>query len=61
TFRGTINAVRAIVSIRPLPNDAFEFEIEGERVSLKGVANPVTVSLTIGDDSGSRSVKAKIE
>jgi hypothetical protein len=44
-----------------LRNGAFEFEIEGERVNLRGVANPVTVNLAIGDDSGSRSVSAKIE
>ena len=60
-FQGTINRVRMIASIRPLRDGAFEFEIEGERVNLKGVANPVTVNLTIGDDSSSRSVKAKIE
>jgi hypothetical protein len=61
TFQGTINGVRMLASIRPLRNGAFEFEIEGERVNLKGVANPVTVSLTIGDDTGSRAVRAKIE
>lgn len=61
TFQGTINRVRLVASIRPLRPGAFEFEIEGERANLKGVANPVTVSLTIGDDGGSRSVKAKIE
>lgn len=60
-FQGTVNRVRMITAIRPLPNNVFEFEIEGERVNLKGVANPVTVSLTIGDDGGSRSFRAKIE
>jgi hypothetical protein len=50
-----------LVSIRPLRDGAFELEIEGDRVNLKGVANPVAVSLTIGDDGGSASVRAKIE
>lgn len=61
TFQGTINKVRMVALIRQLRGNTFEFEIEGERVDLKGVANPVTVSLTIGDDSGSRSGRAKIE
>ena len=61
TFQGTVDKVRVVASIRPLRNDAFEFEMEGERVNLRGVANPVTVNLTIGDDGGSRSISAKIE
>ncbi len=44
-------------SIRPARNGAFEFEVETEGANLKGFANPVTVSLTIGDDGGSRTVK----
>jgi hypothetical protein len=61
TFQGTINRVRMAAQIRPLRGNTFEFEIEGERVDLKVVANPVTVNFTIGDDGGSRTVKAKIE
>jgi hypothetical protein len=61
SFQGTVNRVRFIASIRPLSKNVFEFETEGERVNLKGVANPVTVILTIGDDGGSRAVRAKIE
>ena len=61
TFQGTIDRVRMLASIRPLGEGTFELEIEGDRVNLKGVANPVTVSLTIGDDRGSTSVRAKIE
>jgi hypothetical protein len=61
TYQGTINRVRLLASLRPLREGTFEFEIEGERVNLKGVANPVTVNLTIGDDGGSGAVKAKIE
>ena len=60
-FRGAIDRVRTLASIRPLRDDAFEFAIEGDGVNLKGIVNPVTVILTIGDDGGSRSVKAKIE
>ena len=61
TFHGTINRVKLEASIRPLRDGAFAFEVQTEGANLKGFANPVTVSLTIGDDGGSRTVKAKIE
>jgi hypothetical protein len=58
---GTINRVKIDASVRPLRGGAFEFEVETEGANLKGFSNPVTVSLTIGDDGGTRSVRAKIE
>lgn len=61
TFQGTINKVKLEASIRTLRDGAFEFEMETEGANLKGFANPVTVSLTIGDDGGSRTVRAEIE
>lgn len=61
TFQGTIDGVRLRASVRPLRDGAFAFELENERAKLKGFANPVTVSLVIGDDGGSHTVKAKIE
>jgi hypothetical protein len=61
SYQGWIDKGRVLASIRPLRDGAFQFEIEGDRVNLKGVANPVTVSLTIGDDAGSRAFTAKIE
>ena len=60
-FLGTINGVKIIASIRSSRAGAFEFEVETERANVKGIANPVTVSLRIGDDGGSRTVRAKIE
>jgi hypothetical protein len=59
-FLGTINGVKIVASIRQRAN-AFDFEIVTERANVRGIANPVTVSLTIGDDGGSRTVRAKIE
>ena len=61
TFQGTINKVKIAVLIRPLRSGIFELEAVFERANLRGMANPVTVSLTIGDDGGTRSVRAKIE
>ena len=60
-FQGIINRVKLEASIRPLSGGAFEFEVETEGANLKGFANPVTVSLAIGEDSGSKTVRAKIE
>jgi hypothetical protein len=60
-FLGTINRVKLDASVRAERGGAFEFEVETEGANLKGFANPVTVSLTIGDDGGSRTVKAEIE
>lgn len=61
SFQGTINKVKLEASIRSLRDGAFEFEVETEGANLKGFANPVTVTLTIGDDGGSRTVRAEIE
>ena len=47
--------------IRPLGGDSFEFKAEGEGFNLGAIANPVNVSLTIGDDGGSANVTAEFE
>jgi len=61
SFQGTINKVKLETSIRGLRGGAFEFEVETEGANLMGFANPVTVSLAIGDDTGGGTVRAKIE
>jgi hypothetical protein len=60
-FLGTINRVKLDAAVRPVRGGAFEFEIETEGANLKGFSNPVTVNLTIGDDGGSKTLKAEIE
>jgi hypothetical protein len=60
-FQGTIDGVRLRASFRPQRDGVFAFELENERAKLKGFANPVAVSLVVGDDGGSQTVKAKIE
>ena len=60
-FQGTINRVKFAASIRPARGGAFEFEMETEDANLKGFANPVTLTLILGDDGGSRAVRAEIE
>lgn len=60
-FQGSINKVKLDATIRQVRSGDFEFEMETEGANLKGFSNPVTVTLTIGDDGGSRTVKAEIE
>jgi hypothetical protein len=60
-FQGVINGVSMQVQIVPLGNNMFTFKAEGTGVDLTGLFNPVTVVLTIGDDSGSTSVTAELQ
>jgi hypothetical protein len=60
-FQGTINRVKIESLIRPARDGGYDFEIQTEGASLKGIANPITVNLTVGDDGGSKTVRAKIE
>jgi hypothetical protein len=58
-FQGTINGLSLQVQIAPLGNDIFTFKAEGTGVDLTGLTNPVTVVLTIGSDSDTRTVTAQ--
>jgi hypothetical protein len=60
-FRGSINRVKLDASIRPARGGAFEFEVETEGANLRGFSNPVTVRLAVGDNGGSKVLKAEIE
>ena len=61
-FEGVIHGVHLEAVLRSLilGND-YEFRVEGKGANLTGTRNPVTVSLTIGDDSGSKAITAKIK
>jgi hypothetical protein len=60
-FEGIINGVSLEVQIVPLGNNIFTFKAEGTGVDLTGLTNPVTVVLTIGDDTGSTAVTAELQ
>ncbi len=60
-FQGTINRVKIESLIRPARDGSYDFEIQTDGASLKGIANPITVNLTVGEDGGSKTVRAKIE
>jgi 6-phosphogluconolactonase len=57
-FEGVINGVALEAEIRPRGSNRFEFKVQGERANLSGTVNPVTIVLTIGNDSGTTSVTA---
>lgn len=60
-FEGIINGVPLEVKISPLSGGSYSFKIEGAGAPNLPTANPVTVSLTIGNNNGSISVNADFE
>ena len=59
-YEGTINGTKLVVGIIPLGGKNYQFDAAGSPVVWNGVKNPVTVSLTIGNDTGSKPVNAVI-
>ena len=60
-FEGVIHGVSLEVQIEPRGNNSFTFKAEAAGVDLSRLTNPVTVVLTIGDDSGRVVVAAEFE
>jgi uncharacterized repeat protein (TIGR03803 family) len=69
-FEGAVNGVALEVGITPArPSfgestssprpEQYMFTAEAHKANLSGTANPVTVAITIGDDTGTRSVDAR--
>jgi hypothetical protein len=59
-FAGTINGVVLEVAIVPTGANRYAFQARAQDANLTGTVNPVTVRLTIGDNTGITSVKARI-
>jgi hypothetical protein len=57
TFSGTINGVKITASIVQTGPDSFTFKANGNPNLSKTKPNPATVTLTIGNDTGTTSVK----
>jgi hypothetical protein len=57
-YEGTIDGTRLVMGLIPRASKNYEFTAIGSPVVWHNVTNPVTVSLTIGTDSGTTSVKA---
>jgi 6-phosphogluconolactonase len=74
-FEGTINGADLKITIdaierrvegkhshvKRVDQDEYLFTAEGKGKILAGVTNPVTVALTVGDEGGSKSLKADID
>jgi uncharacterized repeat protein (TIGR03803 family) len=60
-FVGTIDGVLLQVGFVPTGAKRYAFTAVAENASLTGTTNPVTVTLTIGDDTGTTSIKARID
>ncbi len=61
TFHGVIDGVRLEALIKRTGTLRYAFHAQGDDANLTGTTNPVQVMLTIGDDSGTASVKADID
>jgi hypothetical protein len=59
-FEGVIGGVTPEAQIVPLGNSRFQFKAEAQPVDLAALSNPVTVTITIGDDAGTSSVAADL-
>jgi hypothetical protein len=49
------------MEITPVTADIFRFHVEGRNVSGLPTTNPVTVVLTIGDDTGTKVITADFD
>jgi hypothetical protein len=58
-FEGIINGVNLEAQIKPLGGNSFLFKAEGGSTDLTALTNPVTVALTIGNDTGLTTVSAE--
>jgi hypothetical protein len=56
-FDGTMNGVDLEFVIRPRGGNRFEFSVEGEGAGLSGLRDPLSLTLAIGNDLGTASLK----
>lgn len=60
-FEGVINGVHIETSIKSLGSNTFELKAEAEHANMKGTTNPVSVQVTIGNNSDTTTVNAMID
>jgi hypothetical protein len=59
-FHGIAGTTHLSATIQPLWQGKYLFAAVGDAAELSGTANPVTATLTIGDDTGTDTVRALI-
>jgi hypothetical protein len=57
SFVGVINGVSLNVQIKLKSGRAYTFQATAQNINLARTTNPATVTLTIGDDTGTTSVR----
>jgi hypothetical protein len=57
-YEGTIGGVALQVRISPSGGETYEIQAEASGVNLTGLTNPVKVTVTIGNNTGSVPVTA---
>jgi Chlamydia polymorphic membrane protein (Chlamydia_PMP) repeat len=55
-FSGAINGAWISIQIVPLGEDSYQFKATGSAMDFRPVTNPVTVTLTFGEDTGTTAV-----
>ena len=60
-YSGTINGVSLQVHIVALGSSSYAFKAAAQPVDLTGLSNPVSVTITIGNNSGTAEAAAKFE
>jgi hypothetical protein len=59
-FAGTIDGVAVHVRIKRVRRNRYAPRADGRGANLAGITNPVTVTLTIGGESGSTQITAHL-
>ena len=57
-FSGAVNGVHLLMTVQPINRKEYSFGVIGSDANLTGTANPVTVELVIGENSGSAAITA---
>jgi len=57
-FTGVIGGIRISAQLRDLGASSYMFNIVGSNANLAGKTNPMTVTLSVGDNRGSAQIKA---
>lgn len=60
-FEGTINGAEVKMTIRNPHWDVFKFKVKAKGLSITDISNPVEITLQVGDDRGTASVRLEGE
>jgi beta-propeller repeat-containing protein len=60
-YSGTTNGVSLQIQIVPLGGSSYAFKVVAQPVDLTGLSNPVTVTITIGNNSGTEGANAEFQ